>query len=221
MQHALRTADWFIRPDGSTFQSVHYNPGDNRQEFNLHGGGPRGDSTVSLPNHAAPGERVFSHTHQGYSAVTAWGRGHAWAIYGFTAACAESKDKRLCDAAQRVSDYALNNLPDDSVTWYDFNDEGVHYRNRDTSAAAIMAAGMLRLSELSTDAQRRRRYRAGAEKVVQSLIDRYLTPVTDGDTTPPGILRHGSGTRPHDAPIVYGQYYLLEALLWLDKHAKK
>ena len=221
MQHALRTADWFIRPDGSTFQSVHYNPGDNRQEFNLHGGGPRGDGTVSFPNHAAPGERVFAHTHQGYSAVTAWGRGQAWGIYGFTAACAESKDKRLCDAAQRVSDFALDNLPEDSVTWYDFNDEGVHYRNRDTSAAAIMAAGMLRLSEVSTDAQHRRRYRAGAEKIVQSLIDRYLTPVTDSDTTPPGVLRHGSGTRPHDAPIVYGQYYLLEALLWLDKHPQR
>ena len=51
---------------------------------------------------------------------------------------------------------------------------------------------------------------------MQSLIDRYLTPVSADDKTPPGILRHGSVTRPNDGPLVYGNYYLLEDLLWLE-----
>ena len=38
-KHALRAADWFIRNDGSVIQSVHYNPGDNRQQFQLSGNG--------------------------------------------------------------------------------------------------------------------------------------------------------------------------------------
>jgi hypothetical protein len=54
--------------------------------------------------------------------------------------------------------------------------------------------------------------------LVQSLIDRYLTPVGDHDQTPPGVLRHGCSLRPNDAMLIYGQYYLLEDLLWLEQH---
>ena len=53
---------------------------------------------------------------------------------------------------------------------------------------------------------------------MQSLIDRYLTPVGADDKTPPGVLRHGSSTRPSDVTLVYGNYYLLEDLLWLEGH---
>jgi unsaturated chondroitin disaccharide hydrolase len=102
------------------------------------------------------------------------------------------------------------------VTWYDFHDEGVHFRNRDTSAAALIAGGLLTLSETTTDAAARTRYLGASERIVQSLIDRYLTPVAAGDATPPGVLRHGSSTRPNDGMLTYGDYYLFETLLRLE-----
>lgn len=213
LQHALRSAEWFVRQNGSTVQSVHYNPGDNRQEFYLHGGG---NGTLMLPNHAGPGERVFSHTHQGYAWNTTWSRGEAWALYGFATAYRETHDLRMLATAEKVADYILAELPEDGVPWYDFGDEGVIYRNRDSSAAAIIAGGLLRLSALESDAQKAAGYRRECERIVQSLINRYLTPTFAGDSTPPGVLRHGSSTRPLDRALIYGQYYLLETLMELE-----
>ena len=216
LKHALRSADWLVRNDGSIIQSVHYNPGDNPQEFILHGGAPAGDERFVFPNNAKPGERVFYHTHQGFSWETSWSRGTAWALYGFTVAYRETRDSRLLVTAQKIADYTLADLPEDEVPWYDFYDEGVIYRNRDSSAAAIIADGLLQLATLTQDPQKSQTYRSHAERITHSLIDRYLTPTFQGDSSPPGILRHGSGTRPADGALIYGQYYLLETLLALD-----
>jgi unsaturated chondroitin disaccharide hydrolase len=215
LKHALKSAAWLIREDGSVIQSVHYNPGDNRQEFFSSQGA---NSVLKFPNTTRPGEKVFTHTHQGFAADTTWSRGAAWAVYGFAVGAGETRDPRMLQAAERIAGYVVDHLPEDGVPWYDFVDEGVHFRNRDTSAAALIAGALLRLSELTADKKRAEAYRQKGKEIVQSLIDRYLTPVGADDKTPPGVLRHGSVTRPSDVALVYGNYYLLEDLLWLEDH---
>jgi len=210
-RHALRSAEWLVRGDGSVIQSVHYNPGDNRQQFNSHG------NQVSLPNTAKPGEAVFFHTHQGYAADTSWARGTAWALYGFATAYRETKDPRLLEPARKIAAFVLDRLPEDGVPWYDFCDEGVHFRNRDSSAAAVLSGGLVLLSTLVEDKDERKHYRQEGEAILKSLLARYLTPVGGHDRTP-GILRHGSSTHPHDGALIYGDYYLLETLLWVTGH---
>lgn len=214
LKHALRTAQWFVRKDGSTIQSVHYNPGGNRQHFQLHGSGS--DRDFYLPNDAAQGQRVFEHTHQGYAWNTTWSRGEAWALYGFAVAYRETHDPRMLATAEKVAGYTLAELPSDGVPWYDFNDQGVLHRNRDSSAAAVIAGGLLQLSRVEPDRQKAAAYRSECERIVHSLIDRYLTPSYTGDSTPAGLLRHGCSTHPSDTGLIYGEYFLLDTLLQLE-----
>ena len=220
LQHANRAAEWLIRPDGSVIQSVHFNPGDGRQRLELRGGSTR-NVNFDLSNNSVPGDLLFTHTHQGFASGTTWSRGAAWALYGFSQASAATHDAMLLATAEKIADYIVSELPDDGVPWFDFDDQGVHYRNRDSSAAAIMAGGFLKLSRQVADKSKAARYREQSKRIAQSLMDRYLTPVGSADSSPPGILRHGCSTRPADGMLIYGQYYLLETLLALEEDQKK
>jgi unsaturated chondroitin disaccharide hydrolase len=220
LKHAARTAQWFIRPDGSVIQSVHYNPGDGRQRLELRGGTQR-NVTFDLPNNSAGGDLLFEHTHQGFASGTTWSRGAAWALYGFSKTYGATHDPQMLATAQKIADYIIAELPEDGVPWYDFDDEGVHYRNRDSSAAAIIAGGLLSLGQQTPDKDRAIRYRQESRRITQSVIDRYLTPVSTADSSPAGILRHGCGTRPADGMLIYGQYFLLETLLALEQESKR
>ncbi|HEX8704805.1 MAG TPA: hypothetical protein VF815_38590, partial [Myxococcaceae bacterium] len=186
LRHALKTMTDLVRADGSTFHVVDYTGT----------GGIRSRGTF-----------------QGFSDSSTWARGQAWAIYGFTMAYRYTRDSRMLQTAQKVTDYYLARLPADGVPFWDF-DAPTSQQLKDSSAAAIVASALLELSGFVTDPATQARYRDAALRMLETLASpAYLT----SGTSTYAILNHGVGHFPAgqeiDVGLIYGDYYLLEAVL--------
>lgn len=164
-----------------------------------------------------PNSIIKKVTHQGYADESAWARGQAWAIYGYTMCYRETKDAKYLKQAENVAGYILNNptMPEDLVPYWDFNAPNIPNEPRDASAAACMASG---LYELSTYSKNGKIYKKAADKMIESLTNNYRSPIGESRGF---ILLHSTGAKPNnsevDAPLPYADYYYLEALLRAKK----
>jgi unsaturated chondroitin disaccharide hydrolase len=140
LQHALSTARWHLRADGSTFQVVRFD-----------------EST---------GQPVWQGTAQGVSDTSTWARGQAWAVHGFTTAYRETGDARLLAAAREAAGFVVTHAPADGVPWWDYAAPGTR---RDTTAAAVQASGLLELARIDPDAARPATWRAVGLRTLRSL----------------------------------------------------
>ncbi|HEY4205833.1 MAG TPA: alpha-L-fucosidase [Puia sp.] len=150
-------------------------------------------------------------TWQGYSDSSAWARGQAWGLYGYTMCYRETGDKTYLRQAEHIAGYIIPRLPKDKVPYWDFNAPGIPDEPRDASAAAILASGLYELSRYSGQGKE---YRRTADEILGSLTDHYRSPVGANSGF---ILLHSTGSKPShsevDVPINYADYYYLEALL--------
>ena len=185
--HATKTMAHHFRADGGTYHVLDYDQETLRVKGIMRG--------------------------QGASCETAWSRGQSWAIYGYAMMYRETKDPAYLAFAQKVSDFAIGhpNMPADGVPYWDYGAPG---EERDTSAAAVMASGLLELSTF-VPGEKGAAYRAFAVKQLLSLSsdDYFARQGENGDW----LLKHGVGHKPAgseiDTPLDYGDYYYLEALL--------
>ena len=154
------------------------------------------------------------HTVQGYSDDSAWARGQAWALYGYTMMYRETGVEEYLDQAVNIGEMILRHLPEDGVTYWDFNDPAIPDTYRDASAAAVMASAYAELSGYVSGRQKKT-YRSASERILRTLSgEEYFCA--------PGechgfLLKHSVGSIPHgneiDVPLTYADYYFLEALL--------
>ena len=183
--HAFLTMKNHYRTDNSCFHVVDYNP-----------------------NTGAIQKKV---THQGASDASAWARGQAWGLYGYTMIYRETKDPQFLQFAHKIADYIFShpNMPADLIPYWDFNAPNIPNEERDVSAATILASGLLELAEL--DKSKAKRYRSYADKILENLQnEKYRTNKS------PFFLQHSVGGKPNkveiDVPIIYADYYYVEAL---------
>lgn len=190
LEHCRTTARTIVRPDGSTAHEG---------IFDL-------DSGLFLEET----------THQGYGAKSAWTRGLAWSLYGFTAAHRLTGQAEFLIVAQKCADYYLKRAASTAmVPWWDFDIPEDGPRIWDSSAGAIAASGLLDLAEAITNPQGQERYREAAYVALETLCEpeflAYQDPAWEG------ILKHGvyhyhKGLGV-DESVAWGEHFFVEALV--------
>lgn len=199
VSHADKTMANHYRDDGSSYHVIEYSP--------------------------ATGSVTKKRTHQGYSDESAWARGQAWGLYGFTMCYRETKDIKYLQHANKIAQYLLNhpNLPADKIPYWDFNAPNIPNALRDASAGSIIASALVELSKYP-DKKVADSYFSTAEQMIKNLSKKpYRTTLGESYNF---LLKHSVGHLPAksevDVPLSYADYYYLEAMKrYLDYNKKQ
>ena len=175
------------------------------------------NSSYHVVCYGPKGEVLVKKTFQGAADESAWARGQSWGLYGYTVMYRETRNAKYLMHAQKIAAFILNNpnLPSDKIPFWDYSKPG---EERDASAGAIAASALLELSQYSNRKQKKE-YIAAAVKMLEALSGpSYRAKQGENNHF---ILMHSTGHKPGkseiDVPLVYADYYYLEALLRYKK----
>ena len=190
--HCRTTADTIVRRDGSTAH----------------------EGLFDLDT----GKFLRQATHQGLRDDSAWARGLAWSLYGYSKCYALTGNEEFLVIAQLNADYWLAHLPADKVPYWDFDADLSQPpplgAQKESSAGAIAASGLLDLAKQTKDAGKSKAYEQTALEMLDALASpEYLAVDTPGWE---GILKHGvyhtAKNLGVDESVMWGEYFFVEAL---------
>ena len=168
------------------------------------------------------GEVLDRHTHQGFAHESSWARGQAWGLYGFTMAYRETDDPKFLEKANDIAAFLLDHptMPQDLVPYWDFDAPDIPNEPRDVSAAAVICSALYELSDYSSE--KKSEYLAAANMILENLSSpSYRSAIGENNHF---LLMHSTGNWPKndeiDVPIIYADYYWLEANLRKLKYAE-
>lgn len=190
--HADTLLNVAIRPDGSSNHIVDLDP----------------ETGALLDN---PGG-------QGYQSGSSWSRGQSWAIYGYALAARHTGQARYLAAAKRVANYFCANVAltgDRALIDFRAPAEPVYW---DALADVIAACGLLEIAEQVPELERVF-YVAWAVRLVKAVEADWCDwdPNRDGLVQMCSACYHDEVDR--EVPMMYADYYLLEAVLRLAGRA--
>lgn len=186
VSHANKTLENQFRKDGSCYHVVDYDPNN--------------------------GAVLHRQTAQGYADNSAWARGQAWAVYGYTVCYRYTHDRKYLDQAVKTLNFVMQNpnLPEDLIPYWDFDAPNIPNEPRDVSSAACIASALYEMNNYLPD----NGYTSLADRIIRSLSSpKYRAPLGKNGCF---LLMHSVGSIPHnneiDVPLNYADYYFLEAL---------
>jgi hypothetical protein len=167
------------------------------------------------------GIAVQKQTAQGYAHESAWARGQAWGMYGFTVCYRETKDPAYLKKAKEIAAFIFSNphLPADLIPYWDYDAPEIPNEPRDVSAATVTASALYELCLY--DSENAVQYKKWADIILENLGKNYRAKLGHDNGF---LLLHSTGSKPGkvevDVPLVYADYYYLEALLRKQKIEK-
>lgn len=168
------------------------------------------------------GDILHKHTHQGYAHESAWSRGQAWGLYGYTMCYRETALPEFLEQAKAIANYIFTNktLPEDLIPYWDFQAPHIPNEPKDVSAATVTASALYELSMY--DKANAAQYKEWADKILENLTKSYRAGLHADRGF---LLLHSTGAACSnsevDVPLVYADYYFLEALLRKAKLEEK
>jgi unsaturated chondroitin disaccharide hydrolase len=196
--HARTTLANSVRADDSTFHTFYMDP--------------------------VTGAPVRGVTKQGYADDSFWARGQAWGVAGMAISYRYERLPEYRSAFERLLAAYLRRLPADLIPCWDLVFKESDNEPRDSSAASIVACGLLEMADIVGGAEAET-YRTLARRMVKSLADDYA--VKDPGVSN-GLVLHGTYSRksPYntcrgegvDECVSWGDYYYLEALTRLHRN---
>lgn len=184
-QHAITTLENHFRADHSSYHVIDYN--------------------------TRTGKVRKRNTHQGLNDDSAWARGQAWGLYGFTMCYGKTGDERFLEKAKAIANYFYThkNMPEDYIPYWDFDAPNIPNEVRDVSAATIATSALLELMQYDT--ANKEKYLKWTDAVLLTLNKpQYQTKAI------PFFLSQSTGHFRNDSevsvPISYADYYYIEAL---------
>jgi len=143
-------------------------------------------------------------TQTGYDGDSTQTRSHAFAVLGF--ALATKHDTNYLVPAQSTADYLLQKTQTDPIPFYDVADS----TTKDSSAAAVFAAGLLTLSAALQEGATGK-YFVAAERILNTLHNDYTAPHSSASVLAHGVRNFQS--REVDDGLIEGDYWYVKALL--------
>ncbi|MBP5298750.1 MAG: glycoside hydrolase family 88 protein [Lachnospiraceae bacterium] len=190
-EHAYTSAKYIVRDDFSSFHTYLMDP--------------------------VTGKAVEGRTHQGFRDSSTWARGQAWIVYGYALSYGYTREKKFIEISQKAADYFIERLPANKVSYWDLTFSDRIPDIRDTSATAILATGLLELSEY-LEKEQARKYTDVAKEILKKMYEQYFYPNVDS----PVLLTDGMYHRDNGSTgTIWGDYFFMEALAKMSGHYVK
>lgn len=168
------------------------------------------------------GNPLYGKTRQGYSDDSSWARGQAWIIYGIALNHSYVPNEANFEIYSSVTNYFLNRLPKDFVSYWDLIFGDGSGQSRDSSATAIAICGMNEMNKYLPESNDLKDiYKRAQHAMLGSLIRNYTENKTDsvGALINEGVYSWHSGKGVGEGNV-WGDYFYLEALVRFKKDWK-